>query len=202
MKTLTFESPQTDKPVKWIVVTPEQAKANTLAYRLAGLEGHVDPAEITSLVQQALAAVGYDLYVFDAVPELTAHNEFGRVAGLGWRVATKGTDGLLEARLLLAYPCGWQVEVLAQPITHPLALHLIQALSLQVVQEVNAGKLPPPDSPFTPAAWVKVNEKGEPVVMPKEAPPTASLLTQADKDRIDIEDAKARATAAGFTVDE
>lgn len=202
MKTLTFESPQTDKPVKWIAVTPEQAKANTLAYRLAGLEGHVDTAQITGLIQQALLVCGYDLYEFTAVPELTVKNEYNRVAGLGWRVATKGTDGLLEARLLLVYPYGWQVDVLGQSLTHPLALHLTEALSLQVVQEVNASKLPAVESPFTPAVGAVLDESGKPVVLPKEAPPTASLLTQADKDRIDIEDAKARATAAGFTVDE
>lgn len=201
--TVTFEIPNGDKPVKWTVQTPDQVRANTLAYRIAGLDAVVDAGQVTAVVQQALAVVGLDgKYTLTAVKELTVLNEYGRTAQLGWRVKTEGHDGLLEVRLTFTYPTGWAVDVIGQGITHELGLDVSKALSLVVTAEVNASKLPPAESPFTPAVGAVLDEAGEPVVMPKEAPPVGSLLTQEDKDRLDIEDAKARATAAGFTVDE
>lgn len=201
--TVTFEIPNGDKPVKWALQTPETARSNILAYRLAGLEGTADLAEISSLVQQALTIAGHEgKYILDAVPEMTVRNEYGRTAQLGWRVKTEGADGLLEARLTLSHPSGWSVDVLGQSITHPLAFDLSQALALQVVQETNASKLPPVESAFTPAPHIALTETGEPAVLPSEAPPVGSLLSQAEKEAIDLADAKARATAAGYTVDE
>ena len=206
VNTLSFPVPSQNRQVKWSVMTARDIQLNLLAYRLMDGAEAIGEAGLQVVMQEALLAAGFAETLYQVVGATVSPEQYDVFDAVGFTVKT--ADGeLVDVHLHRTFPSGWGLTVNGKYMTPGSpAWHLTEdftvALTMTVVGVENCPPLLAPATFVPPVAEDGSGDDGRPVVPPTEAPPEGDLRTPEEIAAAELADAKARAEAAGYSVDE
>lgn len=206
VNTLSFPLPSHHRPVKWSVMGARDVQLNLLAYRLMDGAVVIGVDGLKVVMQEALAVAGFGADLYEVLAAKVSPEEYDVFDAVGFVVKT--SDGQeVDVHLHRTFPTGWGITVNGKYMTPGSpAWHLTEdftvALSMTVVGVDDCPPLLAPATFVPPVAQDGSGDDARPIVPPTVAPPEEDLRTPEEIAAAELADAKARAEAAGFKVDE